>query len=167
MTLSRLWMGLRWASQVQIWTTGVLFALLFVLAAQLISIPFGGASITLSPRGTVEAFYQAAQDGDYERAYALLDDDGRAAAAALGQTGWRAMVDGLSQGRTIKQVTYGSQRNYGKNAIVGLLIDFEDGSFGAATEELVREGTEWRVMWPPGERKFRETVRKYEPWFGL
>ncbi len=163
---ARLRAGVRWASQVQVWTTGVLFALLFALAAQVVSIPFGGASITLSPRGTVEALYEAAQEGDYERAYNLLDEAGRAEAAGLGSSGWRELVDGLSRGRSITRVTYGSQRNYGRNVVVGALVDFEDGTLRAATEELVREGTEWRVMWPPGTRRFTETVRKYEPWFG-
>ena len=167
MTLSRLWTGLRWASQVEVWTTGVLLALAFVLVVQLVSIPFGGASIALSPRGTVEALYQAAQDGDYERAYELLDEQGRREVASMGASAWRAMADELSQDRTIVEMTYGSQRNYGRNVVLGMLLTYEDRTLRAVTEELVREGRNWRVMWPPGSRLFTQTVRKYEPWFGL
>ncbi len=166
MTLSRLWNGLRWAAQIEVWTTAIALGLAAVLVIQLISIPFGGSSIVLSPRGTVEALYQAAQDGDYERAYSLLDEQGRGEVAAMGASTWRAMADELSQDRTISGMTYGSQRNYGRNVVLGMLIDYEDGTLRPATEELVREGREWRVMWPPGSRSFAETVRKYEPWFG-
>ena len=139
MTRTRLWAGLRWASQVEVWTTGVLLALAFLLVVQLVSIPFGGASIALSPRGTVEAFYQAAQDGDYERAYSLLDEQGRTEVAAMGAGAWRAMADELSQDRTIADMMYGSQRNYGQNVVLGMLITYEDRTLRAATEELVRE----------------------------
>ena len=166
MTPSRVWAGVRWASQIQVWTTGVTLALLALLLVQLAIIPFGGASITLAPRGTIEALYQASQDGDYDRAFNLLDAAGRAEVAVIGDSAWRAIVDDLSRDQTITEMTYGSQRNYGKNVVIGMLVTYKDDQLRAATAELVREGTAWRVMWPPGNRRFTETVRKYEPWFG-
>ncbi len=166
MTLSRLRARVRWASQIEVWTSGVALAMLALLIVQLASIPFGGASIALSPRGTIEALYQASQDGDYDRAFRLLDAAGRAEVAVIGDSAWRAIVDDLSRDQTIAEMNYGSQRNYGKNVVIGMLVTFDDDQLRAATEELVREGTQWRIMWPPGTRRFTETVRNYEPWFG-
>ena len=140
--------------------------MLALLVVQLAIIPFGGASITLSPRGTIEALYQASQDGDYDRALNLLDAAGRAEVAVIGDSAWRAIVDDLSRRQTITEMTYGSQRNYGKNVVIGMLVTYEDDQLRAAIAELVREGTTWRVMWPLEDRRFTETVRKYEPWFG-
>ena len=166
MTLSRVWERVRWAAQIQVWTTGVTLAMAALLVVQLVSIPFGGASIPLSPRGTIEALYQASQDGDYDRAFNLLDTAGRAEVAIIGDDAWRAMVDDLSRGQRITEMTYGSQRNYGKHAVIGMLVTFDDDQLRAATAEIVRQGTVWRVMWPPGNRNFTETIRKYDPWFG-
>ena len=114
----------------------------------------------------MEALYQASQDRDYEAAFELLDRDGQNQARAMGQEAWRELVDGLSEGRTIESMDIGAQRIFGKNAVVGVLVEYTDGGISARVEELVREGTHWRVMWPPGTRKFTETIRKYDPWFG-
>lgn len=140
-------------------------ALAAVLVGQLIGLAFGATSIVKSPRGTFEALYQASQDRDYEAAFELLDSEGRAQAEAMGAEAWQEFVDGLSEGRTIDNMDLGSQRIFGKNAVVGVIVEYTDGYFNARTEELVREGTHWRVMWPPGTRKFTETIRKYDPWF--
>ena len=157
---------LRWTCAVEHWTALVLFALLAVLAGQLIGLAFGATSIVKSPLGTFEALYQASQDSDYEAAFELLDSEGRDRARAMGAEAWRELVDGLSAGHTIESMEIGSQRIYGKNAVVGVLVEHTDGDLRPRVEELVREGTHWRVMWPPGTRKFTETVRKYDPWFG-
>ena len=158
--------GLRWVCAVEHWTALVLVALVAVLVGQLIGLAFGATSIVKSPRGTFEALYQASQDRDYEAAFELLDSDGQARAEALGAAAWRELVDGLSEGRTIENMDIGTQRIFGKNAVVGILVEYTDGDFTPRVEELVREGTHWRVMWPPGTRKFTETVRKYDPWYG-
>ena len=158
--------GLRWVCAVEHWTTLVLVAVIAVLVGQLIGLAFGATSIVKSPRGTFEALYQASQDGDYEAAFELLDRDGQEQARAMGPAAWRELVDRLSRGRTITEMGIGSQRNYGQNAVIGVIVEYTDGKTLARTEELVREGTHWRVMWPPGTRRFTETVRKYDPWFG-
>ncbi len=158
--------GLRWICAVEHWTTLVLVAVVAVLVGQLIGLAFGATSIVKSPRGTFEALYQASQDRDYEAAFELLDREGQAQAEALGAAAWQEIVDGLTEGGTIKGMDIGTQRIFGKNAVVGVILDYEDGRFEARTEELVREGTHWRIMWPPGTRAFTETVRKYDPWFG-
>ena len=49
----------------------------------------------------------------------------------MGASTWRAMADELSQDRTISGMTYGSQRNYGRNVVLGMLIDYEDGTLRA------------------------------------
>ena len=157
--------GLQWICAVEHWTALVLIALLAVLVGQLIGLAFGATSIVKSPRGTLEALYQASQDRDYEAAFELLDSDGQAQAEALGVAAWREIVDGLTGGRTIANMDIGNQQIFGKNAVAGVIVQYTDGYFEARTEELVREGTHWRVMWPPGTRKFIETVRKYDPWF--
>lgn len=159
--------GLQWVCAVEHWTALVLFALIVVLAGQLIGLAFGVTSVVKSPRGTLEAFYQASQDGDYEAAFELLDEDGRARARAMGADEWREFVDGLSEGRIIQTMDIGTQRIFGKNAVVGVLVEYTDGDFTPRVEEMVREGTHWRIMWPPGTRRFTETIRKYDPWFGL
>ena len=158
--------GLRWVCATEHWTALVLFAVVAVLAGQLIGLAFGATSIVKSPRGTFEALYQASQDGDYEAAFELLDQEGQAQARAMGPQAWGELVDGLSEGRVIEKMDIGTQRIFGKNAVVGVLVEYTDGGIAARTEELVREGTHWRVMWPPGTRTFTETVRKYDPWFG-
>lgn len=158
--------GLRWVCAIEHWTALVLLALIVVLVGQLIGLAFGATSIVKSPRGTFEALYQASQDSDYEAAFELLDRDGQAQAEAMGAEAWRALVDGLSAGHTIDNMDIGTQRIFGRNAVVGVIIEYTDGSISARTEELVRQGTHWRVMWPPGTRTFTETARKYDPWFG-
>ena len=163
---ARIWAGVRWFAQVQVWTTAVTLALVATLAVQLAAIPFGGASIALSPRGTVEAFYQSAQDGDYERALSLLDEPGRREATAMGADAWREMLDEITQGRTMTEIVYGSQRNFGRNVVIGVLLEYEDRTLRGVTEELVRENRHWRMMWPPASRKFKETMRIYDPWYG-
>lgn len=157
--------GLRWVCAVEHWTALVLFALIAVLIGQVIGIGFGVTSVAKSPRGTFEALYQASQDGDYEAAFELLDREGQEQARAIGPVAWRELVDGLSRGRTIVKMEIGSQRLYGENAVVGVVVEYTDGDLRSRTEELVREGTHWRVVWPPGTRSFIETVRKYDPWF--
>ena len=157
--------GVRWLCAIEHWTTIVALALVAVLIGQLIGLAFGATSIVKSPRGTVEALYHASQERDYEAAFELLDSDGRALAEAMGPEAWRELVDGLSEGRTIDNTDIGTQRVFGKNAVVGVIVEYTDGEFKPRVEELVREGTQWRVMWPPGTRKFTETVRKYDPWF--
>lgn len=158
--------GLRWVCAVEHWTTLVLVALIVVLVGQLIGLAFGATSIVKSPRGTFEALYQASQDGDYEAAFELMDRHGQEQAQAMGAAAWRELVDGLSEGRIIESMETGTQRVFGKNAVVGVLLEYTDGGISPRVEELVREGTHWRVMWPPGTRKFTETIRKYDPWFG-
>ena len=164
--MTRILGGLRWLCAIEHWTTIVALALAAVLVGQLIALAFGATSIVKSPRGTLEALYQASQDRDYEAAFELLDRDGQNQARALGQEAWRELVDGISEGRTIESMDIGAQRIFGKNAVVGVLVEYTDGGISARVEELVREGTHWRVMWPPGTRKFTETIRKYDPWFG-
>ena len=164
--MTRILGGLRWLCAIEHWTTIVALALAAVLVGQLIALAFGATSIVKSPRGTLEALYQASQDRDYEAAFELLDRDGQNQARAMGQEAWRELVDGLSEGRTIESMNIGAQRIFGKNAVVGVLVEYTDGGISARVEELVREGTHWRVMWPPGTRKFTETIRKYDPWFG-
>ncbi len=158
--------GLRWVCAVEHWTALVLFAVIAVLIGQLIGLGLGVTSVVKSPRGTFEALYQASQEGDYEAAFELLDRDGRERAQAIGPAAWRDLVDGLSRGRTIENIGISGQRLFGENAVIGVWVEHTDGVIRARTEELVREGTHWRVMWPPGTRKFTETVQKYEPWFG-
>ena len=158
--------GLRWICAIEHWTALVLVAVVAVLVGQLIGLVFGATSIVKSPRGTFEALYQASQDRDYEAAFELLDSDGQAQAEALGAAAWREIVDGLSDGRVIEKMDIGTQRIFGKNAVVGILVEYTDGDIAPRVEELVREGTHWRVMWPPGTRTFTETVRKYDPWYG-
>lgn len=158
--------ALRWLCAIEHWTTLVALALAAALVAQLIGVGLGLTSIARSPLGTVEALYQASQDGDYDAALALLDEAGRAEARAIGAGAWRELIDGLSLGRTITETQAGSQRLYGDNAVVGMLVNHADGSIQPRTEELVREGRHWRIMWPPGTRRFLETARKYDPWFG-
>ena len=158
--------GLRWICAVEHWTALVLVAVAAVLVGQLIALAFGATSIVKSPRGTFEALYQASQDRDYEAAFELLDSDGRTQAEALGAPAWREIVDGLSEGRVIEKMDIGTQRIFGKNAVVGILVEYEGGGITARVEEMVREDTHWRVMWPPGTRTFTETIRKYDPWYG-
>ena len=158
--------ALGWVCAVEHWTALVLVALVVVLVGQLIGLAFGATSVVKSPRGTLEALYQASQDSDYEAAFELLDHEGRVQAEAMGAEAWRELVDGLSEGRAIKSMDIGTQRIFGKNAVVGVLVEYTDGDFTPRVEELVREGTHWRVMWPPGTRKFTETIRKYDRWFG-
>ena len=157
--------GLRWLCAIEHWTTLVLLAVVAVLVGQLIGVGFGVTSVVKSPRGTLEALYEASQDGDYEAAFELLDSDGQVQAEALGAEGWRDLVDGLTDGRVIDNMDIGRQMIFGKNAVVGVIVQYTDGEFAGRTEELVREGTHWRIMWPLGTRKFTETVRKYDPWF--
>ena len=158
--------GLRWLCAIEHWTALVLAVVVIALVGQLLGVAFGVTSIAKSPFGTFEALYQASQDGDYEAAFELLDRDGQTRANAMGPAEWRALVDALSRERTIESMELGSQRNYGDNAVVGVLVHHTDGDIAPRVEELVREGTHWRVMWPPGTRRFTETVRKYDPWFG-
>ena len=158
--------GLRWICAIEHWTVIVALALVAVLVGQLIALAFGATSVVKSPRGTLQALYQASQDREYEAAFELLDSDGQEQARALGEEAWRELVDGLSEGRVISNMDIGTQRIFGKNAVVGVLVEYTDGDFTPRVEELVREGTHWRVMWPPGTRKFTETIRKYDPWFG-
>ena len=136
-----------------------------VLVGQLIGLAFGATSIVKSPRGTLQALYQASQDRDYEAAFELLDSEGRTQAQAMGAEAWQELVDDLTEGRTIDNMDSGSQYIFGKNAVVGIIVVYTDGKWQGRTEEMVREGTHWRVMWPPGTRGFVETVRKYDPWF--
>ena len=157
--------GLRWVCAIEHWTALVLLVLVVVLVGQLIGLAFGVTSVVKSPFGTFEALYDASQEGDYEAAFELLDREGRERARAMGPGAWREVVDGLSRGRTIESYYFGSQRIYGENAVVGVLVSHTDGDIRGRVEELVREGTHWRVMWPPGTRQFTETVRKYDPWF--
>ena len=157
--------GLRWLCAIEHWTALVLAVVVIALVGQLLGVAFGVTSIAKSPFGTFEALYQASQDGDYEAAFELLDRDGQTRANAMGGAEWRALVDALSRERTIESMELGSQRNYGDNAVVGVLVHHTDGDIAPRVEELVREGTHWRVMWPPGTRRFTETVRKYDPWF--
>lgn len=158
--------GLRWICAIEHWTAVVAVALAAVLVVQLIGLVFGTTSIVKSPRGTLEALYQASQDGDYEAAFELLDSDGRVRAEAMGAEAWRAFVDDLSEGRVIDNMDIGTQRIFGQSAVVGVLVEYTDDTITPRVEELVREGTHWRIMWPPGTRTFTETVRKYDPWFG-
>lgn len=158
--------ALRWLCAVEHWTALVALAFAVALVVQLAGVGLGLTSIAMSPSGTVEALYRASQEADYDAALALLDAAGRAEARAMGAEAWRDFVDGLSLGRTITEMQFGSQRLYGRNAVVGMLMHHADGSLQPRTEELVREGRHWRVMWPPGARRFVETVQKYDPWFG-
>ncbi|MCY4583058.1 MAG: hypothetical protein OXE50_09735 [Chloroflexi bacterium] len=164
--MARVRSGLRWVCAVEHWTALVLLAVVVVLVGQLIGLVFGVTSVVKSPLGTFEALYQASQDGDYEAAFELLDHEGQDRARSMGAGAWREVVDGLSRGRTIERFQLGSQRLYGENAVIGVLVFHTDGDIRGRVEELVREGTHWRVMWPPGTRSFTETVRKYDPWFG-
>ena len=158
--------ALRWLCAIEHWTALVALGLAVMLVAQLAGVGLGFTSIARSPLGVVEALYQASQDGDYDAALALLDEAGRAEARAMGADAWRELVDGLSLGRTITETQTGSQRLYRDNAVVGMLVNHADGRIEPRTEELVREGRYWRVMWPPGTRLFLDTMRKYDPWFG-
>ena len=157
--------GLRWICAIEHWTAIVALAFAAVLVGQLIGLAFGATSIVKSPRGTLQALYQASQERDYEAAFELLDSEGRTQAQAMGAEAWQELVDDLTEGRTIDNTEIGRQMIFGKNAVVGVIVEYTDGTFTGRTEELVREGTHWRVMWPPGTRTFTETVRKYDPWF--
>ena len=114
----------------------------------------------------IEAFYQAAQDRDYQLAKELLDANGRHQVSVIGDAAWQALVDELSGNQTINEMYYGSTRNYGSNAVVGIINYHSDESANPRVEELVRESGHWRIMWEPGTRTFVKTVQNYEPWFG-
>lgn len=166
MILARVWAGVRWMAAIEHWTAAVALGLAGLLVFQLIGVGLGFTRIAKSPYGTIEALYQAAQDGEYDAARDLLDQEGRRQAAAMDPRAWRELVDGLSEGQTIEAMEFANQRNYGSNVVIGIFIHYTDGGIAPAVEELVREGGEWRIMWEPGTRRFVETVQKYEPWFG-
>lgn len=158
--------ALRWMCAVERWTTAVALALVALLAIQLVAIPLGRSHITQSPSAAVQEFYQAAQAADKEKAQSLLNAEGRSSARAMDGGEWQSLLSELSNSRSIERLEFGGQRNYSDHAVVGLLVFHTDGSLTARTEELVKEGREWRIMWKPGTRSFLETVRQYEPWFG-
>ena len=164
--LTKVRAGLQWVCAVEHWTAIVAIGFVAVVIVQLVGIAVGLTTVTKSPGGTVEALYQAAQDGDYDGALELLDSVGRQEANAMGREAWQALVGDLSRGHTITEMEFGNQRVYGKNAVVGIFVSYGSEHLVPRVEELVREGTHWRVMWEPGTRRFIETVQKYDPWFG-
>jgi hypothetical protein len=157
---------IRWISAIEHWTAAVAIGVALLLIVQLAGMLVGFGSIAKSPRGTIEAFYQAAQDRDYQLAKELLDANGRHQVSVIGDAAWQALVDELSGNQTINEMYYGSTRNYGSNAVVGIINYHSDESANPRVEELVRESGHWRIMWEPGTRTFVKTVQNYEPWFG-
>ncbi|MEX2598580.1 MAG: hypothetical protein WD533_02880, partial [Dehalococcoidia bacterium] len=53
-------------------------------------------------------------------------------------------------------------RNYGSRAVVGVLLIFDDNSSLLRTDEVVRDGSRWKLTLPLGERRWNDLVEPYD-----
>ena len=158
--------GLRWLSAIQRWTAAVTIVLALATFGWIVLIVFGLSSVARSPSEVVINFYQSAQDGDFSEAKNMLTTDARVIVNGMTENEWAQILGDLTQGHTIDELIYLGQRNYGKQAIVGVLQDSVDGEAKTRVELLLKQGRHWRIEWPPGTRRFQETVDKVEAILG-
>ena len=159
--------AIRWLAAVEHWTAVVLAVLVVAAAGFGIGALLGITPFAKSPRAVVLGFYEAAQRADYAAAREYLSDEARTVVDGLGAGGWEAVVGELTRAGTVTETEFLGLKNYGRNAVAGVLVVFDGVETAVRVDELVRSGARWGIEWPIGTRPWVETVRKYEPSYGL
>ena len=163
---SRIRAAARWLSAVEHWTAVVLAVVVVAAVGFGVGALLGITPVAKSPRSVVLAFYEAAQRADYAAAREYLSDDARAVVDGLGAGQWEAVVGELTRRGTITETEFLGLKNYGRNAVAGVLVVYDGVEITVRVDELARSGSRWGIEWPIGTRPWLETVRKYEPLYG-
>ncbi len=165
--LKRIWNGVRWFAPIQRWTTAVTIAFFGGTLLWFVALGLGLTNVALAPGEVVVAMYQAAQDGQPEEVRNYLSTDAKKQFDLLTAEEEAALMDMLSRGSTTISLQALGVRNYGKNAVTGLIQDMSNGQSDLRIEVLKREGRYWRVEWPVGVADWFESVRRFDPYFEL
>ena len=163
--LKKLCSGLRWFAPIHRWTAAVTIALAGGTFFGVVAVGLGLTDVARAPSEVVVAMYQAAQDGQPEVVRKFLSDDARERFDRLPPEDETALINLLSKDSTTVALTSIGVRNYGKNAVTGLIQDMSSGLSDLRVEVLAREGRYWRVEWPVGVAEFSESVQRFDPYY--
>jgi hypothetical protein len=161
--LKQLWSGIRWFAPIQRWTSAVTVVFIVGTVFWTVAVGMGLTDVAKAPGDVVVAMYQAAQDGQPEEVRRFLTDGGKKQFDLLAPSEQAALLSTLSRDSTTILLTALGVRNYGKNAVTGLMQDMSDGQSDLRIEVLINEGRFWRVEWPIGVADWYESVRRFDP----
>lgn len=103
-----------------------------------------------SPREVIDAFYDAANKGEYEEAKQYLSREGlRYIEGAVGALagGWKGILDGYTRDGTLAQVDVSEVTVRGEGASLTVTKRFEDGTTEELPIEFVKEDGKWKISW--------------------
>ncbi len=160
---NHLWNGFRWFAPIHRWTTAATLMFFAGTLLWVVALGFGLTNIARAPGEVVILMYQAAQDGQSREVRKYLSDDAKEHFDRLSPDAESALLNQLSRDSSTKLLTALGVRNYGRNAVTGLIQEMTSGQSDLRIEILVRQGRFWRVEWPIGVASWVESVKRFDP----
>ena len=163
--MQRLIDGIKWLAPIHRWTSVVTIAFFSLTVAYVIAIGLGITTVRQAPGEALVAIYEAAQDRRLDDFQELLDYNGKAEFAKLTPAEAEAVLSELTNDFTTINVSFLGIKNYGHNAVAGVLRELDVGYATTSVEVLVKEGRFWHVEWPLGVARWNPSNKRFDPYF--